>query len=207
MNAATKAMIFEPFFTTKEVGKGTGLGLSVVYGIIKQNKGYIVVESQPQQGSAFTVYLPFADAVVQPQAQAPPERTHLNPCGGETILLVEDERDLRTLSANILTQQGYKVIEAKDGLDALELFKQRMPEIDLVLSDLAMPNMGGRELASHLLELKPDLRIFFISGYAPPPDSEELASRCIVLEKPINPSELLKEVRRILDGDNSRPGC
>jgi len=205
MSAETKAMIFEPFFTTKDVGKGTGLGLSVVYGIIKQSKGYIVVESQPQQGSAFTVYLPFADAVVQPQAPASPEQTQLNPCGGETILLVEDEGELRTLSAKILTQQGYKVIEAKDRMDALEISRKSLPEIDLVLSDLSMPNMGGRELASRLLELKPDLRIFFISGYAPSHDSEELASHCIVLEKPINPSELLKEVRRILDSDNTRP--
>lgn len=205
MSAETKAMIFEPFFTTKEVGKGTGLGLSVVYGIIKQNGGYIVVESQLRKGSAFTVYLPFVEAAVEPQAPVPPERTSLNPSGGETILLVEDERDLRTLSAKILTQEGYKVIEAIDGMDALDTFKQRLPEIDLVLSDIAMPNMGGRELASRLLELKPDLRIFFISGYAPPPDSEDLASHCIVLEKPINPYELLKEVRRILDSNNSQP--
>ncbi len=146
MDAETQSHIFEPFFTTKEVGKGTGLGLSMVYGIVKQSNGYIGVESQPNQGTTFSIYFPLADAA--PQTPASPESARPSGRGSETILLVEDDQDLRMVTTYILTQHGYRIIEAQNGLDALAICEEQLSEIDLVLTDLVMPHMGGRELAS-----------------------------------------------------------
>ena len=194
MDAETKSRIFEPFFTTKDVGKGTGLGLSMVYGIVKQSGGYIEVTSQPQQGTSFSIFFPSAEAAEK--EQAPPTRTVPLRRGSETILLVEDEPQLRMVTKHILTQHGYHVIEAVDGVDALAICEKRLGEIDLVLSDLVMPQMGGRELGSRLAQLKPDLKIVFISGYA---DDSMLERPGATIEKPISPDVLVRKIRQVLD--------
>ena len=199
MNAETKSRIFEPFFTTKGVGKGTGLGLSMVYGIVKQSGGFLEVASELQKGTTFSIYFPEADAT--PQSPLAPERaTSATRRGSETILLVEDEPDLRLVTKHILTQHGYRVIEAEDGMNALAVCHDRIEAIDLVITDLVMPQMGGRELASRLAVLKPSLKVVFITGYAEG-SGEDLAD-CIAIEKPISPEVLVKRIRQILD-DNS----
>ncbi len=202
MDAETQSRIFEPFFTTKGVGKGTGLGLSTVYGIVKQSNGFIGVISQPKKGTAFTIYFPVAGAAQQVAPSL--EQVHSPRHGSETILLVEDEEALRTVTTFILTQRGYRVIEAKDGREALEIFKDRLPEIDLVVTDLVMPHMGGRELACQLAELKPSLKIAFVSGYVDESECGGDLSDCITIEKPISPDKLVRKIRQILDGGKSR---
>jgi two-component system cell cycle sensor histidine kinase/response regulator CckA len=198
MNADVRSRIFEPFFTTKEVGKGTGLGLSMVYGIVKQSGGFIAVMSQPKQGTRFSIYFPFANAEQQ-QAAEPLERVHPSPHGNETILLVEDEKDLRTVTKHILMQHGYRIIEATDGLEALAICQMQLPQIDLIVTDLVMPHMGGRELASRLTDLKPTLKIVFVSGYADDSFLGDTAKDYITIEKPISPEVLVRRIRQILD--------
>jgi hypothetical protein len=197
MTAETQSHVFEPFFTTKEVGKGTGLGLSMVYGIVQQSNGYIGVVSQPGRGTTFSIYFPLADVV--PQSAPSPEPAHTAEPGSETILLVEDDKDLRAVTKYILTQNGYRVLEAKDGIEALAVCEQQLPEIGLVLTDLVMPHMGGRELAARLAQLKPTLKIAFVSGYADEPSRGEPVQGCAFIEKPIKPALLLKKIRQILD--------
>ena len=197
MTAETQSQIFEPFFTTKPVGKGTGLGLSMVYGIVQQSHGYITVASQPERGTTFSMYFPLADAL--PESPALPAAALRSGRGNETILLVEDDQDLREVTSYILTRQGYRVFEAKNGLDALAICEKQLAEIDLVLTDLVMPHMGGRELASRLAQLQPALKIAFVSGYAD--DRGDLANDFIIIEKPTSPDLLLKKIRRILDSD------
>ena len=200
MDEATQARIFEPFFTTKEKGKGTGLGLSTAYGIVKQSGGYIWVYSELGKGTTVRVYLPRVERApgrVDAGADAPePAR------GGETVLVVEDESLVRSVARRVLTNNGYCVLEAENGVEALRVCAERLPSIDLVVTDLAMPEMGGRELAAELHARRPALRILFMSGY-----TEDAALRRNVLEpgeafiaKPFTPEAFARKVREVLDG-------
>jgi PAS domain S-box-containing protein len=191
MDEETLQRAFEPFFTTKAAGKGCGLGLSTVYGIVKQHQGYAAVESAPGRGATFRVYLPRLEApVVAPRDEN--GRSPL-PGGAETILLVEDEEAVRSLVREILTRVGYRVLVASDGIEALAL-SQRFPEtIHLLLTDVIMPGMDGRELAERMMVARPDARILFMSGYADPPIPDD-----VLLEKPVTPSALARKVAEVL---------
>ena len=157
--------IFEPFFTTKPLGKGTGLGLATVYGIVKQNKGYVWVYSEPTMGTVFKIYLPCA-AERDHGSKVDDGATEIVTRGSETVLVVEDEQAVRRATAEFLNLQGYAVLEAKDGLDALAVARNHYSTIDLVVSDVVMPNMSGGQLAKELSQLRPDTKLLFVSGYA-----------------------------------------
>jgi polar amino acid transport system substrate-binding protein len=200
MDEATSKRIFEPFFTTKEVGKGTGLGLAVTYGIVKQHDGYIAVYSEPGTGTTFRIYLP----LLQSKADKDPIRTiEEAPAGGtETILLAEDDEAVRTLTSKLLTEFGYTVIEAVDGTDAVARFRERSDGIDLILSDLIMPHMNGKEAVDEIRKIRPEIRVIFSSGYAPEnlQDKVLLEDGIMIICKPISPRKLLQKVREVLDG-------
>jgi PAS domain S-box-containing protein len=199
MDEGTLSHIFEPFFTTKARGKGTGLGLSTVYGIVRQNGGEIQVSSQPGRGSTFRIYLPVFKAAARERAQPPlPRRTAR---GVETILLVEDEAGVRHLAREMLRQQGYAVHEAEGGSQALQLFEQHATSIDLLLTDVVMPQMSGRELAEHLLAARPDLKVLYMSGYTNDVIARHglLDSATALLQKPFTQESLGRKVRAVLD--------
>ena len=164
MDNETQSRIFEPFFTTKGA-KGTGLGLSMVYGIVKQSGGFIFVDSQPQRGTAFRAYFPRVDG--REDAAAAQDSLGLPRAdrGQETILLVEDETNLRRLARQYLETQGYKILEAEDGAAALQIVAGHEGVIDLLLTDVIMPGMNGRELAVQVTTLLPDVRVLYMSGY------------------------------------------
>jgi CheY-like chemotaxis protein len=197
--AALLPEIFNPFFTTKEEGKGTGLGLATVSSIIQRAGGYIEVESSPGKGATFRIHLPRSTAQTADKVQLlenPPL-----PRGRENILLVEDDNGLRRLTREILEDQGYRVFPAACGLEALKLFR-RAREIDLVLSDVVLPNLGGRELAEKLRRQNPRLPILLMSGYAPPPRLEDQQGNPFpCLQKPFPPLILARKVRELLDGN------
>jgi CheY-like chemotaxis protein len=190
--------IFEPFFTTKRVGKGTGLGLSMVYGIVKQSGGQIVVESAPGKGTIFRVYLPI---VAVPKETAPgSEAIASAPRGEGFLLVVEDEAPVRTLMKASLELMGYRTQAAANGEEGLQLAKASLDNLDLVITDMVMPKMGGDELRRHLRALRPDLPILLVSGY-----SEELIksdattdTRDQFLLKPFTPQTLGRKVREML---------
>jgi CheY-like chemotaxis protein len=199
MSEAIRSHIFEPFFTTKDPGKGTGLGLAMVYGIVKQSGGYIHVDTEEGAGSVFTVHLPAVEEALSDGAGSGSEDQR--DAGQETILLVEDEEGVRNLIERILTSRGYRVVDAPDPLAALELLEHE-EHVDLVVTDVVMPGMGGGELAERVRERLPDVRVLFISGYA----DDEMVRHGVVagevpfLQKPFTGSDLLREVRGILDG-------
>ena len=199
MDRDTQAHIFEPFFTTKEEGKGSGLGLSTVFGIVTQLGGGIDVTSQLGHGTRFDIFFPRVAAEGQ-VAVTPPASGQ--PSGGtETILLVEDDSSVRTLLRDALRKLGYHVIEAKHGLEASLLASQEIDGLDLLLTDMVMPGMGGRELAQHLITIKPDLRILFMSGFTDDIGiltGHEQATSAF-LQKPFTPELLARTVRKILD--------
>ena len=200
MDAATRARIFEPFFTTKPVGEGSGLGLATVYGIVEQSGGFLSVESALGEGSAFRVHLPRVEATVVPVRHIT-DAAALPAPGAETILLVEDEPAVRTLACRILTQRGYTVLEASNGREALLIARERLDEIDAVVTDAVMPEMGGPELVRHLLELRPGFRTLFMSGYT---DDDilrkgELQPGAAFLHKPFSSEQLARALRDVLD--------
>jgi len=193
--------IFEPFFTTKEIGKGTGLGLATVYGIVKQHQGWVEVESTVGKGTTFRIYIPF---VGEERTEAEKPTTQIVVRGGtETILLVEDERPVRELVARVLEKQGYKVLQAGAGAEAVEVWRPHKDEIHLLLTDLIMPgNMNGRELAEALWMDRPDLKVIFTSGYSADVVGKDfkIESDLNFLQKPYHPQTLALVVRRCLDG-------
>jgi len=204
MTTETMARAFEPFFTTKEPGRGTGLGLSTVYGIVKQSGGVITVDSEPGAGTLFCVYLPVASGAEVTSAVLPDRRAQTT--AGETILLVEDEDSVRRLAKRVLQAQGYTLLEAINGADALRLAADYGGVIDLLLSDVVMPELGGRLLAERLLTARPDTEVLFMSGYT----DDEILRRGLLergqrlLQKPFTATSLAHEVRTVLDAARRR---
>ena len=201
MDKETQAHVFEPFFTTKEIGKGTGLGLSNVYGIVKQNQGFISVYSELGTGATLRIYLPSAEGAAE---SAPPAETPRNPPNGtETILLVEDEDSLRELARVCLQSAGYTVLDARNGQEAIEIGRQYGGNIQLLLTDVVMPGISGSTLAATLVKTQPAMRVLFMSGYAYDIVTRHgvLSPGVALLEKPLTISSLLTKVREVLDAD------
>jgi CheY-like chemotaxis protein len=191
--------LFEPFFTTKPQGQGTGLGLSMVYGIVRQSGGHIAVESSPGEGATFNILLPRVDN--EPCENClQQELPDLSP-GTETVLLVEDDDPVRDLAREILEMNGYTVLEASNGVEAMKIVESRSGEFDLLVTDLVMPMLGGRELAQQVSSRLPDLPVLFLSGYTDGAVLNEgtLAARRHFLQKPFTPASLADKVRRALD--------
>jgi len=199
MDEKTVAHIFEPFFTTKEVGKGTGLGLSTVYGILNQSGGYVWVYSEPGRGTTFRVYLPRTDEPLE--AVPKPTAADVASRGSETILLVEDDPQVRELTQDILEARGYRVLTLEKPVDAPALSETYAGQIDLLLTDVMMPGLSGRELAAKVVQGRPQLRVLFMSGYADTAvvHGGFLEKGDFFLQKPFTPSLLAKKVREILD--------
>jgi two-component system cell cycle sensor histidine kinase/response regulator CckA len=201
MDEQTRARIFEPFFTTKPLGEGTGLGLAMVYGFVKQSGGHVEVSTAPGRGTTFTICLPRAEATAPlPGPLAPPDRA---PAGTESVLLVEDEDAVRRLAARVLRARGYTVLEARDGEEAERIATEHPGRIHMVVTDLVMPRMSGRQLAGVLARIRPELRILFMSGY-----TDEAVGRQGVngagadfLQKPFSLDELARKVRQVLDAN------
>jgi two-component system, cell cycle sensor histidine kinase and response regulator CckA len=202
MDAATQARIFEPFFTTKDQGKGTGLGLSMVYGVVQQSGGAIRVYSEPGRGTTFKVLLP--QAADDREVQKTEESHQLLPPGSETILLVEDEDMVRTLARRILESHGYRVLEARDGVDALNVAQRHTDPLHLLLTDVIMPNMSGKELAQHLKQKRPDVKVLYMSGYTENFVSHQgiLDADVALIEKPFAEDALVQRIRAILDASS-----
>jgi two-component system cell cycle sensor histidine kinase/response regulator CckA len=199
MTEETLGRIFEPFYTTKELGKGTGLGLATVYGIIKQSRGFIWVYSEFGHGATFKIYLPRVDTPLTPLRPSKPLKG--TQTGTETVLLVEDAEPLRTLTKEIMERSGYTVLEAGNGIEAIQVANNFTGTIDLLLTDVIMPNMGGEQLAAELLRIRPNLKVLYMSGYpnAGMAWSGTLASAVVLLEKPFSREILMRRLRQALD--------
>jgi two-component system cell cycle sensor histidine kinase/response regulator CckA len=198
MDRAVQERVFEPFYTTKELGKGTGLGLATVYGIVKQSGGSIFVYSEPEHGTTFKILLPCSDLAVEAAAVQP----HLarEPGGNETILLVEDQPEVRAVARAVLTRHGYTVLEASQGEEALRIEQNHHESIHLLLTDVVMPAMSGRELARRLLERRPDVRVLYTSGYTDAiVHHGVIESGVAFIQKPFTPTSLLRRLREVLD--------
>jgi two-component system, cell cycle sensor histidine kinase and response regulator CckA len=198
MDKETQSRIFEPFFTTKEKGKGTGLGLSTVYGIVKQSSGYVFAQSEVGAGTIFYVYLP---RVEESAEELSPAKTQQNEAGGcETVLLVEDEESVRELVRLTLAARGYKVLEAENGECGLRLAEDRKERIDILITDVVMPGIGGRELAKRLLSLRPGISVLYLSGYTEDAVVTQgaLGPGTAFLQKPFTLQNLAKKVREVL---------
>lgn len=194
MDADTRAHLFEPFFTTKTQGKGSGLGLSIVYGIVKQHGGYVSVYSQPGSGTILEIYFPKAK---EPSKEVAGRRNNFR--GSETILIADDEESVRKLVQHVLAASGYTVIEARDGKEALDLFQENSKRVDMVLTDVVMPQMTGFELSEQIGRLDPAKKIMFMSGYRDVQSGSDKDQTRPFLNKPFTPDVLLKQVRDTLD--------
>jgi PAS domain S-box-containing protein len=200
MDGETRARIFEPFFTTKEQGKGTGLGLATVYGIVKQSGGFIWVYSEPQKGTSFKIYLPYAEGEPAKRRPFGVRRQILR--GTESILLVEDDQAVRGFAAEVLQTSGYKVISASDPQEALRVVENQKPAIHLLLTDVVMPKWSGRDLANMLAPKLPAMKVLFMSGYT----ENAIVHQCVLnegtalLAKPFTPAQLLRMIRGVLEG-------
>lgn len=203
MDKETQSQIFEPFFTTKEMGKGTGMGLSTVYGIVKQSDGYIAVYSEVRQGSTFKVYFPRVDA--KPEIISAPEPSARAAGGTETILLVEDEEPLRRLVSDYLEGNGYRVLAAASGREAIQLVDAHPGKIDLLVTDVVMPGMSGRDLVERLSAARPDLKTVYMSGYTDEAIAQHgvLEPGIILLQKPFTLSSLTQKLREVLEGNTA----
>jgi len=208
MTKEVQARIFEPFFTTKEVGKGTGLGLATVYGIVKQTGGEISVQSELGRGTTFKVYLPRLKGEVSTRepaslTQTPPAR------GTETVLVVEDETALRKLVVKVLTNNGYTVLHAGNGIEALRLVTTYPAQIDLLLTDVVMPELSGPQLVAEMVQLRPDIKVLYMSGYTEDTSaiwSDVSKTGATLIEKPFTPEALLRRSREVLRGESPNPG-
>lgn len=197
MDCETQERIFDPFFTTKEVGKGTGLGLSMVYGIVKQHEGFITVDSEIGKGTAVRIYLPI---VAPKETTEHRDATAAAQGNQETILIAEDDRDVRKLSKLVLERNGYTVIEASDGAEAVRRFMENSTRIDLLLLDVVMPKRNGQSVYEEIRNIRPEMKALFISGY-----TQDIISRKGVLDeginfiaKPVKPDELLAKIKEVL---------
>ena len=207
MDAETQSQIFEPFFTTKEIGKGTGLGLATVYGIVKQSDGSIWVYSEPGKGSTFRVFLPRANEVAQSEAvdQAGDREAQAGPVGHETILLVEDEETVRNLAKEVLEECGYRLLTASNGDEGLRAYREHSDKIDLVITDVVMPKMSGRQLAERIRAIRPETRVLYMSGFT---DDAVVrhgvqADDICFIQKPFSPEALAIKARELLDHNGS----
>lgn len=199
MDANVKARIFEPFFTTKEPGKGTGLGLATVYGVVKQSSGCIFVDSAPGVGARFEIYLP--QAVAKAEAVAGDERAAKVRGGQETVLLVEDEADVRTLTCEFLKAAGYQVLTAVDGEEGLDIAQKIADQIDVLVTDVVMPRMRGPELAKQLRRRLPDLKVVYMSGYTEEfSEGQSILEGASFLQKPFSRDALLRQIHDTLKG-------
>jgi PAS domain S-box-containing protein len=206
MDKQTRSHLFEPFFTTKAQGHGTGLGLSTAYGIVKQSKGEIVIYSEPGQGTCVKIYFPaVAEAAVEDANQSIPDPVL---SGTETILLVEDEEAVRKLVRRTLEQQGYRVVVAGSGMEALDMVQNHPGPIQLVITDVVMPQMGGQQLAERLKALRPEIQVLYVSGYTESAvvRNGSLAKGGTFLQKPFTPLALTRRVRGLLDKAQGAPG-
>jgi len=192
MSPETKARIFEPFFTTKEPGKGTGLGLATVYGVVNQSSGFIHVDSSPGKGTRFEIYLPRTHEVVQ--SAALPEAASMKPRARETVLIAEDQDDVRALTCEFLQSAGYSVLTAADGSEALAIGERLGSAIQVLITDVVMPRMRGPELAKRLKDLLPHIGIVFISGYTEELGTTRPLEGGAFLQKPFSRDELLRHV-------------
>ena len=199
MDKETQSRIFEPFYTTKKVGKGTGLGMAIVYGIVKQHKGFIYVYSEPGVGTTFRIYLPICEP--QPASAEPAPAPDHPKGGGETVLVAEDEPSVRKLVETVLSRYGYRVITAVDGQDCVEQFAAHCSEIDLILMDMIMPKKNGMQVLEEIKLLRPEVKVLYSSGYASDfiKTSGVEAEDIEIIMKPVKPMELLRMVREILD--------
>jgi len=206
MDKSTLGHLFEPFFTTKEPGKGTGLGLATIYGIVQQHQGWVVVDSEVGKGSTFTIFLPGGEQTMEmaaPASVAPAQAPPLLVKGDEVILVVEDESPLRELVVSIMELCGYKIFQAANGVEALQIWAEQKGKVDLLLTDMVMPGgMSGRQLAERLQDDDPDLKVIYTSGYSPGMAGKDIAllEGCNFLAKPYPPSRLAQFVRECLDG-------
>jgi two-component system, cell cycle sensor histidine kinase and response regulator CckA len=203
MDHDTQSRIFEPFFTTKEKGKGTGLGLSTVYGIVKQSGGNVWVYSEPGKGTTFKVYLPQVEdeAITREESKALITMKR----GSETVLLVEDEDMVRKLTGELLEESGYVVLEANGGEEAISIFNERKAPIDLLITDVVMPKISGKEVAEQLKKIHPETKVLFMSGYT----DEAIVHHGIVdsgiafIQKPFSENALTRKVRDVLDAEKA----
>ncbi|MFA5192511.1 MAG: response regulator [Verrucomicrobiia bacterium] len=205
MSEEVRSHIFEPFFTTKDHNKGTGLGLATCHGIIKQSGGYIHVYTEPGHGTAFKVYLPAVSGTADDDR--PPAKADIVQTGSETVLLVEDEDRVREFAVRLLRDAGYAVLEARNGTDALRVLHEQVSRtIDIMVTDVIMPQMGGKELADQLKQLRPGTRILFVSGYTGDAldNSGVLQTGAAFLEKPFSAARLTQKIREVLGNSSAR---
>jgi two-component system, cell cycle sensor histidine kinase and response regulator CckA len=201
MDPATQARLFEPFFTTKASGKGTGLGLSTVFGIVKQSGGSVEVYSEPGRGTSVKVYLPRID---QAATLDDPSKKKKATRGSETILLVEDDEMVRTLVRETLLREGYKILDAPGPLEAKKMSEQFKAQIQLMITDVVMPKISGRDLAEQLSKRRPDMKVLYMSGYTDNAvlNSGILEKEVAFIQKPFTPLALTEKVREVLEADH-----
>ncbi len=200
MPAEVREKIFEPFFTTKSKGEGTGLGLAVVHGIVKSSSGFITVYSEPGQGTAFNVFLPVIEARDKPPAEIKGQL----PAGTERVLLVDDEKILIDIGAQMLERHGYRVTVRTSSVEALALFNAKPDQFDLVITDLTMPNLSGLELAAEIIAQRPEVPIILCTGFSAkitPAGAESAGIKALIM-KPISRDDLIRTARRVLDERN-----
>jgi CheY-like chemotaxis protein len=197
MDRETQSRIFEPFFTTKEKGKGTGLGLSTVYGIVKQSGGYVIVQSELGRGTTFHIYLPLVEGTAEQHSVSAPDTAS---GGTETVLLVEDEESVRQLVRDTLTAKGYRVLEAEHGEAGVAAAAGHRGKIDLVITDVVMPGMGGREMVKALAQTRPNTKVLYLSGYTEDAivNDGSIEKGTAFLQKPFTLQNLSRKVREVL---------